>query len=295
MNVETSYTGFCIYCGDAGTTDEHHISQWLGGISYIKKSCCYKCQKIINDGIENPMSKGIFWSPRKFLGLRSSSNSKDPLPLTLIKSDSEEVKVKVPLEHNPGFLTLVALPEPSILSCDRPTLRTGEMNLQFITSVFDPEKHEEFKRRYPSEYVATGELKLVPFMRLLAKIAHGFAIHSGIPFRPLLREFILYGDRAQGEFFVGGQSGFGPKSEHSIVYEADWINIRGTDFLEVRIQLFALASMPVYRIIVGEALDYIDCEVFEKMWNIDIELRDLTTKKEGYLYQMLLKYGDDGS
>ncbi|MCU6501565.1 hypothetical protein LPN04_27595 [Rugamonas sp. A1-17] len=291
MKVETSYAGFCIYCGGKASSDEHFISRWLGGVAYIKKASCVICQKIINDDIENPLSRGLFWSARKFLGLKSTSDSKEPLPLILINSGKEE-EVLVPLDCNPGFLTMPALPEPSIFLHTTPMLRTGEITWQFITSIFDQEKHDKFKKLYPSDYVATRELGIVSFMRLLAKMAHGYAVHSGIPFRPLLRDFILYGDRAKGEFFVGGLPGFGPRSDHSMVYAADWISINGVEYLEIQFQLFPLAGMPVYRIIVGEALDFIDYDIFKTIWTIKEEATEEATRKEGYLNRMYFEWRD---
>lgn len=292
-----TYAGFCIYCGNPGITDEHWLSKWLGGEELIKDGTCGGCQKIINDQIENPLSRGMFWSARKILGLKSHSNSKEPIPLTLITGGVEQ-DILVPHEDNPGIMFMLALPAPSIYSQDQPKVRTGKMLWDFVYTVIDPQKHEEFKVKYPSDEVTTRSLLMVPFLRLLAKIAHGFAVHCGILFRPLLRDFILEGDRAVGEFYVGGVPGMGPKLEGTSFLNARWVEIKGKAYLEITIQLFAQLEMPVYTVIVGEELreaegEHVDAARYANDWNIKPELVEVISQQPGYWTYAV--YGDDAA
>lgn len=293
-----TFAGFCIYCGNLGISDEHWLSKWLGGEELIKGGTCAKCQKIINDKVENPLSRGMFWSARKMLGLKSHSNSMEPIPLTLLTGGVEK-DILVPQADNIGLMFLPALPAPSIYSQDEPAVRTGKMVWDFVCTVLDPQKHEEFKVKYPSDGVTTRNLLMVPFMRLLAKIAHGFAVHCGIVFRPLLRDFILKGNRAVGEFFVGGVPGMGPKLDGLTFLNARWVLIKNKNYLEITIQLFAQLEMPVYTVIVGEELEwmqemeYINATRYANEWNLAPELVQAISQKPGYWTYAVL--GEDAT
>lgn len=266
------HVGFCIYCGRDGISDEHWLPKWLGGVDILVKGSCKPCQDRINKYIENPNSRGPFWSARKYLAFRSQSNSQDPLPMILYKNGVEH-RVKISLNDNPALLMLFSLSEPSIFSVAEKFVKQGRRDVNFVVLEFDSNKKMEFERRHPCDYYSLGNVEYMPLSKLLAKIALGFAVAElGFEsFRPLIRNFILHGDRAEAEFYVGGTPGMGPKRgsfEYAHFFQEKWMQIRGKNYLVVDVQLFAFGEMPLYSVVVGEEAKWESDYDTAKSWGI---------------------------
>lgn len=273
--VISKHVGFCIYCGAEPVSDEHWLPRWLGGEELLAQASCKICQDKINKYIENPMSRGPFWSARRYLGFRSHSKSKDPLPITLITNGIERI-VRVSEQDNPAMLVLISFPEPSIFSQEVPKCRTGIQQLTISTRVFDEKRLQAFSKRYPSDSLTFGFIFVEALPRLLAKIALGAAImeFGYEAFRPLVRDFIMTGGKDNAEFYVGGSGGPAPKGgsnefAHEIGFE--WVTIRSQEYLQAHIQLFAPFEMPIYFVIVGSSPNWTSDDDIASAWNISLE------------------------
>ncbi|SRR6056297_107558 len=80
--ISSEPIGHCIYCGTASgkLTDEHIVPEALNGFLKAKKSCCIKCQKLINQEIEGPLFGGLYKQLRRALGYRSKKQKFRPQP-----------------------------------------------------------------------------------------------------------------------------------------------------------------------------------------------------------------------
>lgn len=268
------FVGFCIYCGAQPVSDEHWLPRWLGGEDLLTLASCKICQDKINKYIENPMSRGPFWSARRYLGFRSHSKSKEPLPVTLITNGVERL-VRVSEQDNPALLGLISFPAPSILAQELPRRRTGKQLLRVSVAVFDEARRQAFAKRHPSDSLTLGVIYVETLSRLLAKIALGAAVMEfGYEnFRPLVRKFIMSGGKDEAEFYVGGSDGPGTKGgtnefAHEIGFE--WVTIRSQTYLKAHIQLFAPFEMPLYFVIVGISPNWIGDADIAAAWNISL-------------------------
>ena len=114
-----------------------------------------------------------------------------------------------------------------------------------------------FERFRPADGVRVklGSFNLLVFARMLAKIAHSYAVATiGLDaFTPMLPVFILGGDD-RAAYVVGGDvSSFAPSEPEARLHS---IHIQGCknadqEYILVAIRLFAFAGMPQYHVVVG--------------------------------------------
>lgn len=269
-NIEAhqKFVGFCIYCGDTGTSDEHALSYWLGGKHVILKGSCEACARVINQQIENKLSRGPFWSARRHLKLPSRGGHKCPLPVELRDGGVARL-VKISEADNPGLLWTLSLPGPRILEISEPQ-ESSEFEAWLIMYCFNEEQRQRFARRHPSEIIVSPYINWDALGRLIAKIALGvavlqFGVHA---FRPLVRETILVGGNSLCQFYVGMSDAQGPRHLKLHDWDHQILEVRGVRYLAVDIQLFAHWGMPNYRVFVGEVVEPMSDAQMKEAWTV---------------------------
>lgn len=265
------WLGFCIYCGAPGQSDEHVLSLWLGGRHQLLKGSCNACAHIINQKIENKLSRGPFWSARRHLKLPSRGGHKSPLPVELRDGGVSRL-IKISDQDNPGLLWTMSLPGPTIVDVEKPeALR--EFDAWLIIHCFNEEQRQRFARRHPSEFIASPYISWDALARLAAKTALGLAVFEfGVhAFRPLVREAILQGGDALCQFYVGMSP-----TQHRVPHKLhEWnheiFELRGVRYLIVDIQFWAHWGMPNYRVFVGEFVPLTSDDAMREAWTVNAE------------------------
>jgi hypothetical protein len=87
--------------------------------------------------------------------------------------------------------------------------------------------------------------------RMLAKIAHAYAVAEGIKFKPYLPNIILNKAPMNTGHYVGGFPG---KQKGSDLHEITISDFWGKKHVVVEVQLFADRELPVYVVVVGERI-----------------------------------------
>jgi hypothetical protein len=181
--------------------------------------------------------------------MKSSSGIPETVAVTirLPPDDREEVRI-VPSDKYPVICPGFRLPRPRVLDGIGPTeIFAGENVIGW--------SQKEAEELFPD---ASGiVLNVYPndFMRLLAKIAHGYiqAEHPDLIIWPLLRPFIL-GRPSPVAHLIGGDTsskseddGYLRHNIHRMDYDTDDMKYVG-----VSMRLFADLDMPRYHVIVGQ-------------------------------------------
>ena len=252
--------GICVYCGSTeNLTNEHIIPRGLlskGGDWYLPKASCLKCCSITTK-FEGSVQQAMLGPLRYKLGLKTRNRG-----LKKKKSDK--------------FVTLFNYPdgriEPREISGDDfPSVCIGFkwrppeflLGLQ-ASNIFEGSDVIKFNEAEMKKYaksdqaIAIGRVFPGDFARMLAKIAHTYAIAEfGMEsFEPMLKEIIL-GRDDRLPFLVGGDETVPtPDTEPCLhnIYRQDCA-ISGVHYILVAIRLFAFIGMPRYLVVVGKKTD----------------------------------------
>ena len=256
LDGQMTYTavGACIYCGtsEGRLTKEHIIPLGLGGNWILPKASCDTCSAITRD-IEQfclrPM-RGPF-RIRLRLPTRRPKERPTTLPLEIIRTDGVRERTTVPAEDLPGVCFGFRWPAPGVLLGKPPAENfEGELVARFI-------EQEVWAHATPDgRKVKLGAVNMLLFARMLAKIAHSYAVANlGLSaFSPMLPDLIL-GRSAAAPWLVGGDaSGPPPETELSLhhVYLQHCLT-SGVEYVLVAVRLFAFVGMPRYHVVVGAA------------------------------------------
>ena len=118
--------------------------------------------------------------------------------------------------------------------------------------------HQEtvaFRRRVGGARVSLGEMQFHPYLRMLAKIAHAYAVATaGISaFKHELVPLIL-GKSNRFLHFIGGAPGATVVQPRLHDFRLGRISVNGKPYYVVRVDLFAHLPVPRFLIVVGEHL-----------------------------------------
>lgn len=234
-------------------TDEHIVPYALGGQHILPHSSCTGCQRTINQEIETPVAKKEWGDLRVRMGWPSQTK-KRPIEwkVKLKRKDGSTFKI-----HPKDYST----PVPLYLFGVARILEGGAKGLgddkrwtvQILT---DHAAEMNMKSKFP-EWDEAHRIGMYPdrFARLLAKIAHGYAVAEwGYgSFTPYLPDLIL-GRSNDHYYLVGGDS----KIEAPIPAAGNYQLRLGlqtlnstTGLLIVDIRLIAPAHGPRYHVVVG--------------------------------------------
>ena len=106
----------------------------------------------------------------------------------------------------------------------------------------------------PNKAINAGHFYPIEFCRVLAKIAHGFAVATGIPsgFRFWPKDIIL-GHDSQVFRLVGSATSIAasePNIPHKVIFNPHRYNDK--DYVVADIRLFAYLGTPTYQVVVAE-------------------------------------------
>lgn len=241
--------GYCIYCNATGgkLSKEHIIPLGLNGNLILPEASCDDCSKVTSR-FERTCLRDMMGPLRLRLKLKTRHKKDRPkeLPVLFIDKDGNEEIIDVPVDKLPLLCLGARLPPPGIMVGDSPSEdRGGEIICRFSDDIESITKKKK---------VHLGKLDFLSFRKMLAKIAHGYAIaNADVNFEPFLPDLIL--GKANTETYLVGGSHFESKPEpilHNIQIGHCLIN--DVLHLYVVIQLFAFMGMPAYNIIVGKVL-----------------------------------------
>jgi HNH endonuclease len=254
----------CIYCGvtepDAKLTDEHIIPLSIGGTHILPKASCRACATQTAK-LEGYAGRKIFQDVRIEYELPTRRPKERPTQLPLRESFSpspEAAPIRyIAAKEYPGALILM-IPEPAGILLGR-SPGQGVKFQPFVRQLGGRERVELLKQR-GIEAKLYRELKPDLFLRLVAKIALGYAVASyGLDaFEPTVRDVILRRD-TDPFHWVGGvtkemnefPTPSGKPLAHRIVaYKRD---VAGTPHFVVQLQLLAFLAAPSYAVVVGKA------------------------------------------
>jgi hypothetical protein len=251
--------GQCIYCGASGPSvklsREHILPYSLGGDAILPAASCPTCANITAK-FENYCADHIFLSVRVQHNVHSRRPKRTHLSISETFAPEPQLapKVLVPVDDHPGILVLPSFDPPGMVTGRAPTVGTGlVMHFWRITNDHD----ERIQRLRDAGFKGVKmykEIALNPFLRMLAKIAHGMAVADyGIDgFRPLLIDVILKGDPS-APYFVGCATDKIPPSVPMKTWARTEVRSIGSKkYVVAFFRLFAYLGTPVYTVVVGE-------------------------------------------
>ncbi len=265
-NAKFGLLNRCIYGDDEdhfdpnGYGDEHIIPIFLGQKGYIKNASCHKCERETS-GVESYCAKEIFGELRahhKIKGRKRSARKRCPhtsFPMKLTLCGKQSVH-KVEAKYHPSLLVLPSFPWPGIMLNKEPNATWNDGRIHCWQ--FGPARRlvgEYLAEMQASEWEVSKTTKIFPFVRLIAKIGHAFAIATcGYgSFQPMLPPLILgKSDAPNAAYLVGGELEAPPPSERE--HELGIIKVDNSDLLVAYVRLFANIGTPAYYAVVGRDL-----------------------------------------
>jgi HNH endonuclease len=259
--------GKCVYCGATGAEvklfREHIIPYSLGGRTVLPEASCGKCADVTHV-FERTCARLIFGAFRihQKMPTRRAAERPTTLPLRITIEGREETRM-VPVDDYPGApLMAMKLGPPGIII----GLEPSDVFPQITPVMFAPSfpdtaerlKHVRAKAGPGQGIAIEGQFDMRAFSRLLAKIAHCYAVAEyGLEtFRPLLCDFILGRNKNQAHYIGGSditlldQIVDGKRATH--LQQLGIYSVGNRHFLCAMLQLFSTIGFPVYWIVVGD-------------------------------------------
>ena len=252
--------GCCIYCGATeyfpGSKEpphlEHVIPEAINGTILLGEASCRACERRINPW-ETKLLKGALLGCRTYLKLDTKRPKDRPSSLPLFDTQVEpNQKHQIPLIDYPASLLLPLLGAPGEHRYTNSLSQTNGAWIRFFNNNL-----EVIKNKYGLSETATANLDFYAFCRILAKIAHGFAVLSlGMNgFIPILPNFIMGKHDIHMLHYVGGYSEIPPASANLHEIGIEDPTDRTWKHIVVTVRLFAQFGAPVYRIIAGDRIN----------------------------------------
>jgi hypothetical protein len=251
--------GRCIYCGgdgDGRLTKEHISAAGIGGGLILPNASCTPCQTEIQI-FETICMRRILLPYRKSRGLvRHPNDLPATVPLTL--DLALQGPTWVALDTHPNVVVLPGLRElPGILTGRPP----GPM-VQFDYKIFGQlDIVDETKRRIQEQQVFGIYLDCYAWVRMLAKIAHGYAVAElGLNrFAPALPDLILGRNPLLSSYLIGKcpVPRSIPDNPPLLMIDMSCASMGERRFVAVNMRLFADLGeeTPVYTVIAGSFTD----------------------------------------
>jgi hypothetical protein len=263
-NIQKKYIGQCIYCPKPATTKEHIVPIAFGGYHVLLDATCDDCQGITAKR-ETFLCEHNFNALRFNRGYFGRSRGKRTADLKIREGEHAPIR-KLPFDKAPGVSLFPVLPPPGLLLGNPPSDRVSVLQWHLIDASGDgAHRTRELKASGMKGALALANIDLFGFMRVLAKIAHGYAVFEvGLAgFRPLLQPIIL-GNSNDVPYYVGGTFQNGPipilikeptlaRPYQVIPFETP---IGSEKYIGAQIRLFATERplTPVYTVIFGHPL-----------------------------------------
>ncbi len=263
----------CIYCGHVHTKaepcgKEHIIPLSLGGPLVLPRACCSACSRNTR-AFERTCARDMFGAYRLAGNLPTRHLDQRPRTLKIHVHSGPDTKREehwLSLAEYPIISAVVPELEVAGILKGAPSTEVFQVNPKIVNLVRDTEARKKLERE-GKQFEVSRTLKMTDFAKLLAKVAHSYAVAElGLgAFHSFLPPLIL-GETLNLPDFVGGvapstpnynwflgEPGTSVKSliEHylnlEIVCAADL-----TPYLTVVIQLLQ-SFAPKYRVVVAKA------------------------------------------
>lgn len=253
----------CIYCGgDNSLSDEHIIPLGLGGRWKLPKASCDRCATETS-AFEQVCQRTMLGPLRMYYDLptRRRKDRPEKLPLKVkLTPEADWSYLDVDRKIYPFLLLLPIVQMPDVLSGSTiprepvAAARTFWIRGASFRDGLMPHLEALASELKVAAIEPTGTVHVPEFFRMLAKIAHAFAIAElGVDaFTPFLDRMIRVGDMAASPQHIGGllyteQAVFGLHEVGFGTHTCD-----RPDIIAVRIRLLASLETPTYFVAVGQ-------------------------------------------
>lgn len=246
----------CIYCDTTGVelSDEHVLPYSLGGSYVLPKASC-RAHATMTSQIEQRVARDIYGTLRAQEGVQTRRRSLQrallatPIEVTGVDLRGRPARAKVRSTELPRLDLVLMLPPPGIL-LGRDPMQDSKSAISIDVS--DPVSDRILLRKlkWRSLDIRSPGMRPNDVIRLLAKIAHGFACAElgSNAFQPLLLPLIL-GEEVAGSHFVGGFEPQLPQLDEALKLRE--VSLGATRFVAVDISLHFFAKTPRYQVVCG--------------------------------------------
>jgi hypothetical protein len=245
----------CIYCGETQSKlgDEHIIAFALAGNLILPKASCKACEKI-TQRYELTVARQMFgnFRMRHHIQTRNPNQRPTHIKIGTVNPDGTPGQADVPVSQYPAPLFVYKFAEANMLLGLPPEVD----DFQWVPiSIFSKDELDAMHKKYQWDLKTSFKTVPVEFARMLAKIAHSYAVAElGIDafhHNPMTLDVIC--NRTKNvSYTVGGRWEVPPAvpgAGHllSTVYQRTVPRV----LIVVQIRLFASLEMPIYHVVVG--------------------------------------------
>lgn len=249
--------GQCIYCGATGVrlTEEHIVPEGMSGTLILPDASCDPCAKITSL-FERKVMQGFMDHGRQALGVKGKKKHKKKLASTvtqiLVGDDNITKDVELPFDHAWKVMSFPLLTLPRALDPEKELTGDDGVDVFGVDTIHFGTEHLE--RKHPDATRGArihDRIDVISFVRLLAKIAHGYhvSVHGMFPLQesPLIP--IILGQRLDARNWIGGME------EHPLQSDSHSLHLlaedtlpadNGSQAVAVRMKLFAPQNAPTY-------------------------------------------------
>jgi HNH endonuclease len=256
--------GHCIYCGtlaaETTLTEEHIIPKAIGGRLIFDGASCKACQDQTHAFEGHALD--LYRPIRRQLGFPESLSGRKALERRQKEKFTLELdgrRVKVASAEFPALMLTIDFPPPSILTGGDPQdlPLSGGIHAVELAPEFG-ERLNAIRRKYRANKVSivgvdkSARIDEGDLGRMLAKIAHGFAIAvADEPFVPLLTHIIRGQKPYYLPYYVGCQmtTQDPPEDLHEVSIASGGFG--NGKYVVVRVRLFATFNTPAYLVVAG--------------------------------------------
>ena len=253
--------GKCIYCGktDESLSKEHIIPYALGGNSVLPRASCARHRDLTSD-IERRVAQEMYGTYRDIQGIQTRhrrrlehrrSGTVTLSGTTLGSYGDLPCEVRVPVAELPRLHISVHLPRPQVLSGEPLTIGSLGASLKAQSDPTSQEVYQRLLNKYNLKTIsATALIQVETFLRVLAKIAHAFAVaeYGFNGFLPTLLPII----KGESDFlmkYVGCESS--DQAQNPEALSVSELVHNDVSYLSVSISLHSFPQLPRYQVIAG--------------------------------------------
>jgi hypothetical protein len=252
----------CIYCGGVlNLSNEHIIPLGLGGRWVLPKASCEECASETKS-FEQTCQRAMFGLLRMYYDLPTRRPKERPKKVALkvkLTPDAEWSFIDVDREICPFLVLFPVLPMPDELSGYTTNgVRGAAASQLWIRGASFRDGIIRHVEALAAELKVaaiepTGTFHAPEFFRMIAKIAHAFAIAEmgADSFAPFLKPIICGRDLSNCVQYIGGLQYTEPVAAaiHQLSFDSHTCN--RPDIVAVRIRLLAPLETPTYYVAVG--------------------------------------------
>ena len=252
--------GRCIYCGTTRyrslskrpLADEHIVPLSLYGDVELPEASCFRCEQSTGRN-EQLALQGVYRPLRHRLNYpHRHKNQPTSFPVFVPSPGGKDDKLLISLDDYPHAYFFIGLPKPGLLlgvPLDYDYIPDSTKSRWFRIQA----KPDQPVTSHKLTTFAIPSLDLFSFIKMVAKIAHAYAIAElGYgTFKPLLLDLILSRSNKHMFHLVGGSGTFDPIASPYQISLAD-VSVENRSLIAVSVRIFATeAASPTYLVIVG--------------------------------------------